>query len=93
MFNRKAVRPPGSCISSPVPVTVPAIVVSGTAFSLAAAIPNPLVIPGHSTYSFTIRFAPNNPTPFTGALTIGPQSVGLTGIGYEPPFPAVSLTF
>jgi hypothetical protein len=61
--------------STSVPVTVPAIVVSGAAFSMAGTIPNPLVIPGHSTYSLTLQFAPNNPTPFTGALNIGPQSI------------------
>lgn len=75
------------------PVTVSAVSISGAAFSIVGAVPSPLVIAAGQSYSFTVQFAPTNPTPFTGTLSIGVQSITLTGIGYAPPFPNVSLAF
>ncbi len=79
--------------SSSLPLTVSTIAVSGVAFSIVGSIPTPLVISAMSSYSFSLEFAPNNPTPFTGALSIDTQTITLTGIGFEPPFPAVTLSF
>lgn len=79
--------------STSLPVTVPAIAVSGTGFSIVGSIASPLIIPAGSSSSFTVQFAPTSPTPLTGELTIGVQSITLTGTGFEPPFPAVSLSF
>jgi hypothetical protein len=46
-----------------------------------------------SSSAFTITFTPTAAQIYSGTLTLGPQTFPLSGVGLNPPLPAVSLTF
>lgn len=74
-------------------ITAPPITVSAGVFTLATPISSPLMIGAGASFSFSVQFQPNAATPFTGTLSIGAQTVNLSGVGTEPPLPAASLQF
>lgn len=65
-------------------LTVPSIVVSGTAFALGTVPATPLSIAPGASISFTVTFSPSQTGTFTGALAIGTRQFSLTGKATQP---------
>jgi Abnormal spindle-like microcephaly-assoc'd, ASPM-SPD-2-Hydin len=72
-------------------LTVPAIVVQGDSFSLAASPSGQNLQPQQSAV-FTVVFSPTTSGAHQGALAIGARTFPLSGTGAEPPLPKPTLT-
>jgi len=73
-------------------VSIPALSVSGTGFSISQAPSLPFsVAPGTST-TFTVRFSASATGTFNGVLTVGTRVFALTGQGITSPLPDPSFS-
>jgi hypothetical protein len=70
-----------------VALTVPAVSVAGTGFSLSGPSPGGASIKPSASTAFEIQFSPTAAGASAGTLTIGGQNYSLTGTGVVPPFP------
>jgi hypothetical protein len=69
------------------PVSIPALTLTGSSFSMPNGNPAPLTLrPGESN-SFEIRFSPLESGILSGSLGIDRRTFRLTGTGYEPTMP------
>jgi hypothetical protein len=73
-------------------VTVPAISVSGTGFSLSALPAIPVSIPPGNAISFKAIFTPTSAGAYAGSLAIGSRLFTLGGVSVASPLPGFSLT-
>jgi hypothetical protein len=67
------------------------IAVSGAGFSGPTGITTPLALAPANAATFQITFAPPTAGQYNGTLTIDDRTFALTGIAYDPPFPAASI--
>jgi hypothetical protein len=74
-------------------LAVSTIAVTGGGFLFSQAPSTPLNLPPGLSSTFTIKFAPNAATSYSGILTVDSQAFALTGTAFNPPLPTPSLTF
>ena len=73
-------------------VTIPAISVSGTGFTVSGLPTLPTVIAVGSSITFTAAFTPTSAGTFTGSLSIGSRTFSLTGLSVSSAIPSFSIT-
>jgi hypothetical protein len=78
---------------NPQAVTVPTIVVNGLGFAGPVGVTAPLTLQAGQSASFSVSFSPPQAIVYSGTLTIGAQSYGLSGTGQPAPLPTPSLQF
>lgn len=75
------------------PLIVPAIAVTGDAFSLAGPSPSGTILLTGQIAGLDIRFQPSNGGPASGALVVGDRSYALKGVLFVPSLPKLLLSF
>ena len=73
-------------------VTISAITVSGSAFSLSGVPAAPISVSPGNSVSFKAAFTPTSSGTFTGGLAIGSRQFVLNGLSVASPLPGFSLT-
>ena len=72
-------------------VSVSSLSVSGTVYRLTNTLNVPMSIAPGDSIPFGIAFAPATSGTFKGTLTVDNRTFNLTGVGYDPPFPTLSV--
>jgi hypothetical protein len=78
---------------NPQAITVPSIVVNGLGFTGPYGVTAPLVLQPGQSASLSVNFTPPGGIPYSGTITIGPQSFSISGAGLSAVIPTPSLQF
>ena len=73
------------------PVSVGSVAVTGSAFRVTADNIAPVTLAPGEGVSVPIVFEPSKSGTYTGALAIDARLFTLTGVGYDPPLPAMTI--
>lgn len=72
-------------------LTVGSITAAGAGFSNVIGVAAPIQLAASQSVAFQIVFAPQTAGQYSGTLMIDHRAFALTGIAYDPPFPAASI--
>jgi len=72
-------------------LTVSPLTVVGSSFATTSA--NAVTIASGQSASFTIQFSPATAVSYSGTLTVGARTYGLSGTGFSSPLPSLIWTF
>jgi hypothetical protein len=74
-------------------LTISSVTIAGSGFQFGAVVPTPIVLAAGGSLALALNFTPAAATVYSGTLTIDARSYPLTGVAFNPAFPAPIIEF